>query len=66
MESFSSDLYKVFEAIYKEHKGSAGLCEIPKFSLKNLDLEEFQNQLQRDVLVNATSLYKNLTKTNKH
>ena len=62
MEPLATDLYMVFEAIYKEHSNSKGFKDIPKFTLKSLDVGEYQEQLQREVLISATSLYKNLVK----
>ena len=60
MEPFATNLYMVYEAIYKEHDSKTTLSEIPKFSLKRLDIDSFQEQIQRDIIVNASSFYKNL------
>ena len=62
MEPLATDLYLVFEAIYKEHSNSKGFKDIAKFSLQQLDIGKFQENLKREVLVSATSFYKNLIK----
>ena len=60
MRPFATDLYKVYEAIYKEHKDSKKLHEIEKFQLHTLDMNEYSKQIQHDILTGSTFLYANL------
>ena len=59
-EAFSSHLFEVYEAIYKEHETSQKLSDIRKFSLSFIDMANFSDVVRQSVIQSATILYRNL------
>ena len=63
MEDCSSDLYQVYEAIYKDHKeGSKKLHEIGMFVLKEINMKKISKRIQSDILTYASFLYNNIAR----
>ena len=59
-EAFSSHLFEVYEAIYKEHETSQKLSDIRKFSLSYINMPNFSDMVRQSVIQSATILYRNL------
>lgn len=60
MEPFSTEVYQVYESIFKEHEDSKNLSDIPKFKLTTMDINEYSKLIQRDILISSVNYYTHL------
>ena len=60
MSPFSTNLFEVYESIYKEHSKSKALSEIEKFRLYSLNTQMYSKIIKHDILSGSKILCKSL------